>query len=40
MRINGGGLWAFKRAIIRHQRKGIAAAMDDKATVIPMVGGA
>ena len=33
------GSWAFERAIIRHQRKGIAAAMDDRATAIPMVGG-
>ena len=30
---------AFQRAIIRHQRKGIAAAMDDRAMAIPMVSG-
>ena len=35
------GSGAFERAIIRicHQRKGIAAALDDRATAIPMVGG-
>ena len=34
------GSWAFERAILRHQRKGMAIAMDNKTTVIPMVGGA